>query len=95
MASPHHLWPPCLLRHSPVYTFHQHSQLRAAQVDLALTGPGPHKTTSLKPLGEQTRPLTIPPNHLDRIPSAATEQKQMLRIKDHPPEHASFGLQGH
>ena len=76
-----HGGPTCLLRHPPVYAFHQHRQLRRPQADLTLTGRGPHKTTLLKTLGEQTRPLSIPPNHLDLIPSAATEQKQMSRVR--------------
>ena len=69
--------PPCLLWHSPVYTFHQHRKLRPAQIDLTLTGCGPHKPTPLKALGEQTRPLAIPPDHLDLITAPSFEQKQM------------------
>jgi len=77
MASSHHRGPPCLLRHAPVYTFHQRRQLCAGQVDLTLMGYGSDKSTPLKALGEQTGPLAIPPDHLDLIAPPPTEQKQM------------------
>ena len=68
---------PRLLRHPPVYAFHQRRQLRAGQVDLALMGYGPDKSTPLKALGKQTGPLAILPDHLDLIAPPPTEQKQM------------------
>jgi hypothetical protein len=51
--------------------------LCTAQADLTLTGCGPDEAASLKALGKQAGPLAIPPDHLDLIASATTEQKQM------------------
>ena len=72
--------PPCLLRHAPVYALHQHSQLRAAEADLALTGCGPHEAPAFKSLGEQACALSIPPDDFDLIAPAPAEQKQMARV---------------
>src|SRR5579862_6782659 len=75
------LWPPCLLRHPPVDTFEQVSQLRRSDRHSAFCRRRPNETATLQAFGKQTHPLAVMPEHLDQPAATAAEYEQMPTVR--------------
>ncbi len=64
-------------RHPPIDALQQHRQLRRRQKDRAVLGLGPDEATLFQALREQAKALPVPPQHLDQVTAAATENQQL------------------
>src|SRR5438067_8367846 len=71
LGRPH--WP------SPVNPFQQHRELRRRQHRHALFGAWPYEAAAFQPLGEQTQPVTIPPQQFNQIAAASAETEYVTR----------------
>src|SRR5438309_334551 len=68
---------PCALDSAPVDAFQKHRKLCATETDCTALGLRPYKTTALQPLGEQAQTITVPPQQLHDVASAATKYKHV------------------
>src|SRR5262249_44502856 len=70
---------PGALRRAPVDTFQKHRELRWCQCHGAarLAQRGPDEMAMLQPLREQTEPVAVPKEDLDRVRLPAAEGEQM------------------
>src|ERR1700674_749923 len=72
--------PPGFLRHSPVDAFEQIAHLPGADRDDAIRRRRPYETAPFKPLGEQAHALTVMPDHLDQVTSAAPKNEEIAAV---------------
>ena len=68
---------PGAARHPPIDALQQHRQLRRTHAHLTLCWRRPHESSPAQAACRISRPLTIPPDHLDQITTATSEHKQM------------------
>ena len=64
---------------APVDAFEQHRQLRRTQGHRAMGRLGPHELARFEPLGEQTQPVTIPPQEFHPITATAAKDEDLAR----------------
>jgi hypothetical protein len=75
------LRPPGFLRHSPVDALKQIAHLPGANGDHPVRRRGPDEAAAFKPLGEQAHALTVMPNHLDQVTSAAPKNEEIAAVR--------------
>src|SRR5579863_764163 len=73
--------PPGFLRHSPVDAFEQIAHLPGADRDDAIRRRRPDETAPFKSLGEQAHALTVMPDHLDQVTSAAPKNEEIAAVR--------------
>src|SRR5271154_1792629 len=75
------LRPPGFLRHSPVDAFQQITHLPGADRDHPVRRRRPDEAAAFKPLGEQAHALTVVPDHLDQVTSAAPKNEEIAAMR--------------
>ena len=71
------IWFPCALDAPPIDPFKQHRKLRTSQRQRTVLSLGPDEPSTLKTLGEKTKPVPIGPKELYDVTSSATEDKDV------------------
>src|SRR5215469_3111497 len=64
-------------RPPPVDPFEQHRQLCRRQGHRSTGRLRPHESAALQPLCEQAQPVSVPPQHLDEIPTFPSEDEYL------------------
>src|SRR3954454_14428528 len=87
--SAHRCRTPGFLRMAPVDPGQQVTELCRGDRDRAIGGPRPQKPPTLQPLGEQACPLTVVPNHFQKI-AAATAEAEQVTVQRITPQHLLY-----
>jgi hypothetical protein len=70
---------PCSLHSSPIDAFKKHRKLRPAEPHRATLGSRPDESAALKPLGEETQTIAVPPKKFYDVASPAAEYEHVSR----------------
>src|SRR5216683_587075 len=73
--------PPGFLRHSPVDALEQITHLPGADRHHPVRRRRPNKAAAFQPLGESAHALTVMPDHLDQVTSAAPKNVEVAAVR--------------
>jgi len=68
---------PGALRSPPINAFQKHRKLRSRQANRTFGGLRPDKSSSFKTLGKQTQAVSVPPQELHNVASAAPKNEDV------------------
>jgi hypothetical protein len=74
------LWPPGLLRHPPIDTFEQVTELRRRDRHHLVRRGRPDEAPTFQALGKQAHALAVMPEHLDQPAASPAEYEQMPAV---------------
>jgi hypothetical protein len=78
-SSDRNFWRPGSLHSSPIDAFEKHRKLCATEPHRATLGLRPDESAALKPLGEETQTISVPPKKFYDVTSPAAEYEHVSR----------------
>jgi hypothetical protein len=78
-SSDSNFWRPGSLHSAPINTFKKHRKLRPAEPHRATLGLRPDESAALKPLGEETQTVSVPPKKFYDVASPSAKYENMSR----------------